>query len=575
VIRKDRREAQIRIRDDDQADVAVHKRVIDINAPRPDEKLVKFDGKNIFRRHVREIRELEPCREYLYVGCFINRGPGNLWGEDYYVRDRLSPKVNFIEASPGGEYDPENHTVTWKFNYSIKSKWDTGQKRNGWIRFSVKEEIQQGEIIINNLGVKLPDYFRFPKHKHFRADPNPKNNLFRHRIHYTIDQTQIKGIIFCDANSNGVQDAVEPGISNVVVYLYNKVDPQPVKVPKELTDADGYFQFRNLAAGDYVAQIDETTLPDGANSTTGGNSQDVTAILCDCQTINFGFDNLDCSESFVGGKGAELTVCTDEKGPNDLSFIQGTQSFGGDDYSWCNAVDGDYEGWDGTTMARGNENPADPASAIFQFGDGGKYKFNYIAFQTDNGTADDGEKYDYQTLSLEVLVSTTGKEDVDFTSVGVFNRNGDGTELEWHKLQDYVEATFVKLELLTPNFYTGNWRQIVEFEVHDGATKQGASPASTNKFDLAALPETTQMFHAYPNPFNPQTTIEYDLEMDSNVSIHIYDLNGRQVATLIDNQQLAGHHQVIWNATSFASGTYLVIFNTGQHVQSDKIILLK
>ena len=558
-------QADVRIRDNDQVDVMVFKKVVDGDTPLSEIENCKS-----------EEEDLEPCREYLYVGTFVNNGPGNLWGDDpIQVVDRLSPKVEFIDASPGGVYDPVEHTITWSFNFSFQSPWDTGQSRVGWIRFRVMDGVEQGERIVNNLRAILPDYYRFINHQNFMVDPDMENNHFRHRICYTIDQTLVKGFVFCDANGDGEQNNGEKGISNVVLNLLDNSVPEPAVIAKALTDHAGYYRFRNAVAGEYVVQIDKESLPEGAVCSTEGESIDVAIELCQCQTVHFGYKNLECAETFVAGKGAEGPQCDDEKDSNDLEFLEGTQTFGGKDYSWCNMVDGDLEGWDGTTLARGNENPADPAWAIFQFADEGKYKFNYIRLLTDNGTDDNTQKYPQQVLALEVLTSTTGMADEDFTSLGQFDRKSDGTEFEWHRLSDYVQAKYIKVKLLTPNHYPGNWRQIVEFEVQDGAIKHGASPASLQKFALSALPETTQLFNAYPNPFNPQTTLEYDLEMDANVSVAVFDINGRKVAELVDDYQFAGHHQVVWNAVSYASGNYFVTFKSGQTIQTIKIVLLK
>jgi uncharacterized repeat protein (TIGR01451 family) len=394
-------------------------------------------------------------------------------------------------------------------------------------------------------------------------------------IKNTFNIGKVSGQAFCDANGDGDIDANEPGISNVALSLLNKTGPQPAKLPKTLTDSNGHYRFVNVPLGNYVVTFDANSFPQGSVPTSNGLTYDVTlGVDAHCKDANFGLCQLDCSE-FVEGKGTTQPNLPAGKKANDLVFVSGSQTFGGNNYSWHNAVDGDYQGWDGTTLACGNVNPAGPASAIFQFADGGKYMFNYIAFQTDNGTADDGEKYNYQTLSLNVLVSTTGKEDSDFTSVGLFNRKGNGKQIEWHKLLDYVEAKFVKLELLSPNFYNGNWRQIVEFEVHDGATKKGASPASNNNHPLAALPESIQLMDAYPNPFNAKTMVEYNLVDDSNVSIKVFDLQGREIDSLVEDYQLAGFNHVVWDAQRFASGTYFIVMQAGQLKQTKKVILLK
>ncbi len=80
---------------------------------------------------------------------------------------------------------------------------------------------------------------------------------------------------------------------------------------------------------------------------------------------------------------------------------------------------------------------------------------------------------------------------------------------------------------------------------------------------------------AFPNPFNPQTRINYTLTADGPVSISVYDLQGRQVKTLVTGVQPAGSNSVVWNASQEASGTYLVRVNTSTETAIQKIMLLK
>ncbi|HPG40294.1 MAG TPA: FlgD immunoglobulin-like domain containing protein [bacterium] len=95
-----------------------------------------------------------------------------------------------------------------------------------------------------------------------------------------------------------------------------------------------------------------------------------------------------------------------------------------------------------------------------------------------------------------------------------------------------------------------------------------------------ALPQSTAMLNAYPNPFNPETTVKYTLHQDAQVTITVYDLLGRKVKTLIDEQQPAGAYQAVWNGTDAvgakaASGAYLVRMETAEVTQIQKVLLLK
>ena len=84
----------------------------------------------------------------------------------------------------------------------------------------------------------------------------------------------------------------------------------------------------------------------------------------------------------------------------------------------------------------------------------------------------------------------------------------------------------------------------------------------------------------FPNPFNPSTTIRYELPEDGLVNVTIYDMMGRQVSTLVSSQQAAGYKSIQWNATNdfgkpVSAGVYLYQIQAGEFVQTKKMVLLK
>ena len=94
------------------------------------------------------------------------------------------------------------------------------------------------------------------------------------------------------------------------------------------------------------------------------------------------------------------------------------------------------------------------------------------------------------------------------------------------------------------------------------------------------LPITYNLHNAYPNPFNPLTTLRYDLPEDANVNITIYDMMGRVVSNLVSSQQRAGYKSIQWNATNntgqpVSAGLYLYSIEAGQFRQTKKMVLLK
>ena len=100
-----------------------------------------------------------------------------------------------------------------------------------------------------------------------------------------------------------------------------------------------------------------------------------------------------------------------------------------------------------------------------------------------------------------------------------------------------------------------------------------------NVMDFEVL-DNYKLIKNYPNPFNPVTTLRYNLPENSHVNITIYDMLGRQVKNLINQTQDAGYRSVRWNATDdygkpVSAGIYLYQIQAGEFVQTKKMMLLK
>jgi flagellar hook assembly protein FlgD len=141
---------------------------------------------------------------------------------------------------------------------------------------------------------------------------------------------------------------------------------------------------------------------------------------------------------------------------------------------------------------------------------------------------------------------------------------------------------------------------VIDFEFNDGESweivdQSGNAFKCSNVQELELSGETVQwilrkstsivpsifaLHAAYPNPFNPITTLMYDLPYDNHVTLIIYDLNGREMNRLVNTVQSAGHKTIQWNATGMngkpvSAGIYLYQIQSGEFVQTRKMVLLK
>ena len=94
-------------------------------------------------------------------------------------------------------------------------------------------------------------------------------------------------------------------------------------------------------------------------------------------------------------------------------------------------------------------------------------------------------------------------------------------------------------------------------------------------FSGSEIPTTYDLAQNFPNPFNPSTTIRYQIPQDGIVTLKIYDILGSEVATLVNEEKVAGKYEVNFNASSLASGVYIYKIQSSSFVNSKKMILLK
>ena len=109
--------------------------------------------------------------------------------------------------------------------------------------------------------------------------------------------------------------------------------------------------------------------------------------------------------------------------------------------------------------------------------------------------------------------------------------------------------------------------------VFDGSNIIIITDIEDEQFDF--IPQQYSLSQNYPNPFNPATTIKYKIPVLSYVFIKIYDILGREVTTLINEEKPVGVYAVEWNARNLPSGVYFYRLQAGSFVETKKMVLLR
>jgi hypothetical protein len=136
------------------------------------------------------------------------------------------------------------------------------------------------------------------------------------------------------------------------------------------------------------------------------------------------------------------------------------------------------------------------------------------------------------------------------------------------------------LELINPtldNLLSESWA---------ASTDNGTPGAQNSTYDnlssdlISIIPEKIYLYPSYPNPFNPTTTISFDIPntvvgtMNAS-SLHVFNIKGQRIETLINEAMKPGRHNIQWHPTNISSGVYFLQFKYGEEVITQKITLMK
>jgi hypothetical protein len=101
------------------------------------------------------------------------------------------------------------------------------------------------------------------------------------------------------------------------------------------------------------------------------------------------------------------------------------------------------------------------------------------------------------------------------------------------------------------------------------------SYSQTVEVIVSELPNEFALMQNYPNPFNPETKISYQIPASGYVSLKVYDMLGKEVATLVNGMQEAGEQQAIFSASKYPSGMYFYTLKSASFVETKRMVLVK
>jgi hypothetical protein len=196
------------------------------------------------------------------------------------------------------------------------------------------------------------------------------------------------------------------------------------------------------------------------------------------------------------------------------------------------------------------------------------------------------------------------KQGLDYVWVSYYEDDCNGYQPNWQKVFDSLHVIFPNsklgigecgttrsskkaayitryytMHITTPKFVGGffwwYWRQDCVPYTTKSLWKTLNTCVEGTYSNAPVTAEKTFRLSNYPNPFNPSTNVSFYLPKAGNVTLKIYDLLGREVATLVDDNLNAGSYSVEWNAANYSSGIYLYKLKSADFSETKKMLLVK
>ncbi|MFZ5948557.1 MAG: DUF1501 domain-containing protein [Stygiobacter sp.] len=122
--------------------------------------------------------------------------------------------------------------------------------------------------------------------------------------------------------------------------------------------------------------------------------------------------------------------------------------------------------------------------------------------------------------------------------------------------------------------FTMSTEQIKEILLKDFSTIPFIN-STTSVNDFNSIPNDFTLHQNFPNPFNPSTTIKFELPKEGFVTLKVFDIIGKEIATLVNEKKSPGYYQTDFNANDLPSGTYIYTITVNNYSQSKKMLLIK
>lgn len=189
---------------------------------------------------------------------------------------------------------------------------------------------------------------------------------------------------------------------------------------------------------------------------------------------------------------------------------------------------------------------------------------NGLSWLSTNSIIPYSSTYDIQAAGNNLYYTTFTK------TIYVTTNSG----LNWTQLSDEAGNRIFSITANTSYVYCGTSAYQQNGDHTSGVYRHNLS-IITNVQNISEIPSTFRLFQNYPNPFNPVTTISFDVPKVSLVKISVYDITGREVSVIVNENMQAGSYERQWDGSSFSSGVYFYKITAGDFVQSKKMLLIK